>query len=203
MSTEIFECDVCGKEFDNVKSKAAHMGHGHDEPWMSEDKLRKEYIENERSAREIAEEWGCDKTTIYNWLEKFGYERREAKDYNRVERVYYKTRKEGYEHWQLHYGADRGKQIMVHRLAAVAWHGLDAIQGNHVHHKNGVKWDNREENLEFMTPTQHIKHHQHKGDVPVGPEAQRKGGYNPEGLFVGVPNEERKERMTEELQNDL
>jgi len=50
----------------------------------------------------------------------------------------------------------------VHRLAAVAWFGFDAVKNKHVHHKNGIPWDNRECNLEPISPEEHNTIH-HKG----------------------------------------
>jgi hypothetical protein len=40
----------------------------------------------------------------------------------------------------------------------------------HVHHKNGIRWDNREDNLEVMSPSEHSKrlnHYVSTGDVDV------------------------------------
>lgn len=165
--SEQYKCDVCGEAFDNVKSKAAHMGHGHDEPWMDEGVLREEYVENGRSSYDLAEEWGCDSKTVRNWLDRHGIERRHAGNYHRKAKVYYDTSKQGYGRWQLHAGEDRGSMVVVHRLAAVAWFGLDAVSGNQVHHKNGVKWDNREENLELMTASEHAKMHYENGDLKL------------------------------------
>jgi hypothetical protein len=54
---------------------------------------------------------------------------------------------------------------MMHRLLAVAEFGLDAIKGKHVHHVNGLRWDNRLDNLEVLTPQEHIRgHHQQVSD---------------------------------------
>jgi hypothetical protein len=49
--------------------------------------------------------------------------------------------------------------MLVHRLAAVAWFGYDEVAENKVHHQNGVKWDNREENLAVMSDSDHKSHH--------------------------------------------
>jgi hypothetical protein len=49
--------------------------------------------------------------------------------------------------------------LPVHRLLAIAEHGTDAVAGQHVHHKNGIPFDNRPENLELLSPSEHSKRH--------------------------------------------
>lgn len=51
--------------------------------------------------------------------------------------------------------AIRGKSYLVHRLVALAYLGKSALQ---VNHKNGIKTDNRLENLEYVTSKQNIRH---------------------------------------------
>jgi hypothetical protein len=59
----------------------------------------------------------------------------------------------GYETVQL---TDR-KRYTVHRLVAQAFIGPRPA-GMHINHKNGIKTDNRAENLEYVTPSQNMKH---------------------------------------------
>ncbi len=47
-----------------------------DRPWEDEDKLREEYIGDQKSQSQIAEEWDCDDTTIGRWLERHGIQKR-------------------------------------------------------------------------------------------------------------------------------
>lgn len=48
--------------------------------------------------------------------------------------------------------------VYEHILVAEA-HGKVLAPGEIVHHKNGIRSDNRFENFEFMTNSEHIKHH--------------------------------------------
>lgn len=41
-------------------------------PWRDEELLREKYINECKSTREISEEWGCDKTTVLDWLHRHG-----------------------------------------------------------------------------------------------------------------------------------
>ncbi len=36
----------------------------------------------------------------------------------------------------------KGDNIYIHQLLAIAEHGFDEVAGKHIHHKNGIKWDN-------------------------------------------------------------
>jgi len=172
--TEKFTCDVCGRSFDSVKSKAAHMGHGHDEPWMDKDTLVKEYVQSGRSSTELADEWDCDPKTVTNWLNRYDIETREAKHYNRVEYADYNHHNQGYERWQNHYGEDRGTTVFVHRLLAVSKFGFDAVKDKHVHHKISIPWLNTYDNIELMNDSEHAKEHYENGDLELEPGGIRK-----------------------------
>lgn len=52
----------------------------------------------------------------------------------------------------------RGRSITVHRLLMIAEHGVEAVKDKHVHHKS-LRWDNRPETLELITPEEHQSKH--------------------------------------------
>jgi len=60
-----------------------------------------------------------------------------------------------YERWRHHYKGERDAPVYVHRLLAVSEYGFDAVKNKEVHHKNGIKWDNRPENIELLTVEEH------------------------------------------------
>lgn len=65
--------------------------------------------------------------------------------------------KKGYLQITLWPGVGRGpsKSMKVHRLVAAAYFGESVL---FVNHKNGIKTDNRPENLEYCTPAENVAH---------------------------------------------
>lgn len=60
-------------------------------------------------------------------------------------------------HPLAHGGARRGK-VYEHRLVLYEA-GIEIPPGWHVHHKNGIRTDNRIENLEALSPSDHSREH--------------------------------------------
>jgi len=163
-----------------AESEPAEAVHPTDKPYKNSDLLERLYIGKRLTTREIAERLGCTNGTISRWLNNHGIETREnwtagveaAKRANRVERVKLRSLPSGYEYWasqEWRSGEDtRTNEIVyVHRLLAVAEYGFEAVVDNDVHHENGVKWDNRPDNIAVVDPAEHGRHHSmefHHGD---------------------------------------
>ena len=132
--------------------------------------LQSLYHDDKLSSVEIAKKYDVDPATIRYWMDKYGIERR---SYTRARELVgltelpsYTTTSNGYSAWQTQYKKNN-HQVLEHRLLAVAKYGFDAVKGMQVHHKNCCKWDNRFENIELLSPSEHQYKH---------PDNRSKGG---------------------------
>jgi len=114
-------------------------------PWRDKDKLQTLHQDRGLSGRQMAPILGCSAATATRWLNKYSI-------FTPV--TYFTTPDKGYEKWRN--GED---SVYVHRLLAVAEHGYDAVAEKRIHHKNGIPWDNRPENIEPLTRTEHQGKH--------------------------------------------
>jgi len=135
-----------------------------DRPWTDRNTFEELYVKKSLSLREMAKELNCHISTINDWRNIHGFEKRGWEPGQRVEYAHFYTNKNGYEQSMTAVG-DTTKQYFIHRLVAIAEYGVDAVKDMVVHHKNGIPWDNRKENLSIMTRSEHSREHYNRGDA--------------------------------------
>lgn len=116
--------------------------------------LERLYWDKDLTLEEMAEKLDTSAGTISKWMSKLDVETNDkGRGRKGIDYCSFHTRKEGYEV----VNGGHGKDVLIHRLIAIA-EGFD-IQGKEIHHKNGIKWDNRPDNLEVLSHQEHIEKH--------------------------------------------
>lgn len=125
------------------------------------------YVVQRMSDSEIASYFDVSRSTISYWRNKHNIEAITDKERSRYKPATFYIDNEGYEQWNngTDQNGDGGESVRVHRLVAVAMHGLDAVKDKSIHHKNGFKRDNRHKNLEIVDQSEHLKTHRNNGDL--------------------------------------
>lgn len=123
----------------------------------NEDWLREKYREEGLTLNEIEEQYDVSRTALLKNMDRHGIERRSRSTKNTHPSIY--TDQRGYvfaSSWTEDHGK---KEIGIHRLVAVAHHGIEAVKDMHVHHDNEIPWDNRPANLKVWSEKKHRSHH--------------------------------------------
>jgi len=139
--------------------------YNHDEtPWRDEETLREEYVHKQRPSTELAEEWGCDQSTVRKWVREYGFSKySQLPEFTLLPRKSEETLDSGrkttatYEMYYFNDNEGYSSSVPHHRLLAVAEWGLDAVRDMYVRHENSIPWDNRPENLELLTHEEHFR----------------------------------------------
>ena len=167
---DVYECSVCGKELSSERGKKSHEAQTHNKefPYDDPEKLHEEYVVNQKSPRQIADEFGCTDETIRNKLDNFEIDKRthgEAVSLGYLSseppKMLYNS-DNGYEYFKNYH---RGKNYIFNHHQLLAIHkGADPYKvfsnGEYdVHHKNEIPWDNRVENIELIEHGEHRRHH--------------------------------------------
>ena len=117
--------------------------------YRDKETLKKIYHGQNKTIEETAEHFGVSWPTIQRWLKKHEIHTRE-KPWAPMRT----TRDKGYETWY-----NSGERMYVHRLLGVAEYGVEAVKDKRIHHKNGIPWDNRPENIEPLSRKEHQGKH--------------------------------------------
>ena len=124
--------------------------------------LRELYWVRGLSEREVASVLNVARSTIRRWMDKLDIPKRPS---CRDMQPTVSTRPDGYVRAQTSIDGTT-RTFYIHRLTAVAEYGFESVAGKQVHHRNGVKWDNRPANLELLSRSEHTTEHleeEHRG----------------------------------------
>jgi hypothetical protein len=131
-------------------------------PWR--DKATLEYLYNvrQKTQKEIADRFGKSDATICRQMQSNGVESRPLSVANTLAKPgagHVLGDARGYE-MVKHSVDDTTKNFAIHRLAAVAWFDIDPFDPEvHVHHKDGMKLHNAENNIEIKDKRSHHQEH--------------------------------------------
>jgi transcriptional regulator with XRE-family HTH domain len=138
-----------------------------DNPYRDPSVLKTLYVEEGMAMSEVADVCGCSISTISRYLQENGIEARGRGHALRKPGLTLEMDNYGYIRWhgtRSESGEREDYGFTVHRLLAIAEYGADAVTPDtDVHHKNGIPWDNRVDNIELKNHAQHAHHHATQG----------------------------------------
>jgi predicted DNA-binding protein YlxM (UPF0122 family) len=139
------------------KSEAKKIQNGNSE-YRNKEWLREKYWEDRLSLPEIAGICDVSASTVADWMREFNIETRSisegAINHHLKNNHIPTSHTDGYLYW-VHTHRNETDFVAVHRLLAVSEFGFDAVVDKDVHHKNGIRWDNRVENIEILSKSEH------------------------------------------------
>jgi hypothetical protein len=150
------ECDIERRDAGEYNRKDYDLGEGG---------LRRLYLVEELSTREIAELKGCDSKIVSSRLEEHGIPARKGN----LHASYY-TGSDGYRVFKGKCYGEKYEFVYAHQLLACIDHDPHEVfaENTHVHHgadKHGeippveLRWANWEGNLEVMDGSEHVRYH--------------------------------------------
>ena len=148
-----------GIERRNRRQAQRAKGRHTEREWLAE-----QYHGKGRSLKDIANECDVNAVTIMNWMERHNIPRRSYSDHLRKPKVSRIKIERGYIRLSSRRPNSNGQDsVFEHQLVAIA-NGADPHKvfsdGEYqCHHKNGIRWDNRPENIELLSGKDHADEH--------------------------------------------
>lgn len=157
------------KKFDEygIKQRSSQEQYAlnRDTRYRDKEFLKRNYIEQGKTMREIADMCGCSGSAVSRWIEKHGIEKRRSESEVRFRLS--GPRSGGMEGYPTlsRLGCDEVPKLLEHRLVLLAeGHSIKEVFGDNnynIHHRNGHKCDNRPSNLELVDRREHGRKHSH------------------------------------------
>ena len=126
--------------------------------------LIRKYLYEQKSIRKIAEEIKCSTDTVLNRLRKYGVQTRKYGDWVGKMEKCPNWRGGRYNHKGYilvrvpnHPRASNNGYVREHILVWEKYHKKSLLKGWTIHHLNGIRDDNRIENLEAMSSRKHFQ----------------------------------------------
>jgi len=165
------ECPACGKEQVNYQGYGLHWRNcGPDKhaliALVDEDWFRKMY---RGYGGELEQFLPCDDNTVVRAAESLGIKK--AHGGEPPNSVSLNVTLQGHVNW-----THKGECVNVHQVLAIAnGEPPEKVFGcgrqYQVHHKNGIPWDNRHDNIELLHASEHGARHGREGEI-IPPEDQ-------------------------------
>jgi len=137
---------------------------------QDERRMRRLYVDEKKSIRQISSEIGVTAKVVSKWLKKHGIEIRDRSDsvkYARRSEPTLSTGMSGYE-FIIH----AGYAVRHHRLlGTLLVDDIEELRGKHVHHQTKLEWDNRLNRLSVEDPGEHLAHHNELNEFELGESA--------------------------------
>lgn len=132
--------------------------------YLTYEELYNLYIEQKLSALAISKIYNVHHTSIRDLLIKFGIQIRNISEAKKVSKINKKNDSKLFKHGLSREGyrvfRQNGKKKKEHRVVAESILCRNLNKNEVVHHVNGIKTDNRPENLwVFPSPKDHTKYH--------------------------------------------
>lgn len=164
----------------NKRKKGAYVSYFQRKDW---DDLEDLYINKKMSMHSIAKIKGCSPGAVYHALKRKNIVRRSLMDARKI-RLLREDKSPNYKGGRLSYGGyvsilkrdhpncSKIGYVLEHRLVMEKEIGRYLTKQEHIHHKNHIKSDNRIENLEILSPSNHIVREQLCINCPLYRELQ-------------------------------